>query len=348
MVGEDFQYTEKDKFKIYKQNLEQYCVGIDNFKRKLKIKIIILIAITIYIALVSFVMKFHINTLLETSETSDVTINSVYEDYFSVEEKTNTAIVNFAALIRDYGTWLIIIPMFFIGKNLGQNKYVIDIAKEARRDLNKRFFEEKIVYIESCLLDEDYKKQFKNRFLKLSKRYMLVSTMEDRYKILNEPDIKIYQGDPIKMKIVSTLNTGIVLELKILEREEYDVSDKALDWDEEEKLNRFIRRKSVIWSARCIKLPCIAIKHKEKEFCYIAADVFYNGIALYKNEREMNIICRRVMLEVKKYIDNYDTIEKSTIEEAIDIVKNVIKRNIRDLDITKIDYDYIIKKNEWD
>ena len=342
MVGEDFQYTEKDKFKIYKQNLEQYCVGIDNFKRKLKIKIIILVAVTIYIALVSFVMKFHISTLMET------TVTSIYGGYIEVVEETPTAIINFAVLIRDYGTWFILIPMFFIGKNLGQNKYVIDIAKEARRDLNKRFFEEKIVYIESCILDEDYKKQFKNRFLKLSKRYMLVSTMEDRYKILNEPDIKIYQGDPIKMKIVSTLNTGIVLELKILEREEYDVSDKALDLDEEEKLNRFIRRKNVIWSARCIKLPCIAIKHKEKEFCYIAADVFYNGIALYKNEREMNIICRRIMLEVKKYIDNYDIIEKSIIEEAIDIVKNVIKRNIKDLDITKIDYDYIIKKNEWD
>ena len=342
MVGENFQYTEKDKFKIYKQNLEQYCVGIDNFKRKLKIKIIILVAVTIYIALVSFVMKFHISTLMET------TVTSIYGGYIEVVEETPTAIINFAVLIRDYGTWFILIPMFFIGKNLGQNKYVIDIAKEARRDLNKRFFEEKIVYIESCILDEDYKKQFKNRFLKLSKRYMLVSTMEDRYKILNEPDIKIYQGDPIKMKIVSTLNTGIVLELKILEREEYDVSDKALDLDEEEKLNRFIRRKNVIWSARCIKLPCIAIKHKEKEFCYIAADVFYNGIALYKNEREMNIICRRIMLEVKKYIDNYDIIEKSIIEEAIDIVKNVIKRNIKDLDITKIDYDYIIKKNEWD
>lgn len=342
MVREDFQYTEKDKIKIYKQNLEQYCVGIDNFKRKLKIKIIILVAVTIYIALVSFVMKFHVSTLMETN------VTSIYDGYIEVVEKTPSAIINFAVIIRDYGTWFILFPMFFIGKNLGQNKYVIDIAKEARRDFQKGFLEEEIVYIESCLLDSDYKKQFKNRFLRLSKRYMLISTMEERYKILNEPDIKIYQADPIKAKIVCTLNTRIVLELKILEREEYDVNDKALDLDEEEKLNRFIRRKNVIWSARCIKLPCIAIKHKEKEFCYISADVFYNGIAIYKNEREMNIICRRVMLEVKKYIDNYDTIEKSTIEEAIDIVKNVIKRNIRDLDITKIDYDYIIKKNEWD
>lgn len=342
MVVEDFLYTEKDKLKIYKQNLDEYCVGIDNFKRKLKIKIIILIAITIYIALVSFAMKFQVSTLTE------VTVTSIYDGYIDVVEKNPDAIINFAILIKDYGIWLILIPMFLIGKNLGQNKYVIDIAKEAERDINKGFFEEKIVYIESCILDEDYKRQFKNRFLKLSKRYMLISTMEERYKILDEPDIKIYQGDPVKMKIVSTLNTGIVLEFKILEREEYDVSDKVLDLDEEEKLNRFVRRKNAIWSSRCIKLPCIAVKHKENESFYIAADIFYNGLAVYKNERDMNIICRRVMLEIKKYIDNYDIIEQSTIDEIIDIIKNVIKRNIKGLDITKIDYDYIIKKNEWE
>lgn len=79
--------------------------------------------------------------------------------------------------------WLIIIPMFFIGKNLGQNKPIIDVARLARKEMQNMMIVQDVVNIESCFVDKKFKHNYKSFLLRMSKRYVLVSNKDEIYYI---------------------------------------------------------------------------------------------------------------------------------------------------------------------
>lgn len=137
----------------------------------------------------------------------------------------------------------------FIGKNLGQNKPIIDVARLARKEMQNMMIVQDVVNIESCFVDKKFKHNYKSFLLRMSKRYVLISNKDEIYYILKKPEQQFYLGDPVLVKLIYTKKSRIVVDYIILKEEKYNQgSDNELDINEKlrelkglQKVNGHIR-----------------------------------------------------------------------------------------------------------
>lgn len=298
-----------DEYYKYNEVIEEYCSQIDRVRKMLWIKVVLLIMLIIVIV---FILS--------------VTPLGFY--------------------IRKCAEWLIIIPMFFIGKNLGQNKPIIDVARLARKEMQNMMIVQDVVNIESCFVDKKFKHNYKSFLLRMSKRYVLVSNKDEVYYIKKKPEQQFYLGDPVLVKLIYTMKSRIVVDYTILKEEKYNQgADNELDINEKiERIERFTKSE---WSYKDVKLPYIKFTYNSEFDIYFMVDVFFNGIADINNDRKINLACRQIGKKIKLYLEKYDTLQIENHKEQIGkIIVNVLGNEIEQLDVKSVEYDYVIRKAE--
>lgn len=302
-----------DEYYKYNDVIEEYCSQIDRVRKAVWIKVAIFIILIIGIIFVARVMPLG----------------------YSIGYYT-----------KKYGEWLIIVPMFFIGKNLGQNKPIIDIAKLARKEMQNMMIAQDVVNIESCFVDKKFKHNYKSLLLRMSKRYVLVSSKDEVYYILKKPEQQFYLGDPALVKLIYTMKSRIVVDYTILKEEKYNQGvDSELDINEKiERIERFTKSE---WSYKDVKLPYIKFTYKGEFDIYFMVDVFFNGIADINNDRRINLACRQIGKEIKLYLEKFDSLQIENHKEQIGkIIINVLVNEMVQFDVKSVEYDYVIRKTK--
>lgn len=301
-----------NEFYLYKKEIDNYCKEIERVRKIVWIKVSIYALIAVLILLII--------QLLPSS--------FVY--------------------IKNYGKWIIIIPTFLAGKNLGQNKEIIDVSKLARKEIQNMLIAEDVVRIESCLLDKRFYKNYKWLFLSVSKRFVLVSDKEVEYYILNYPEFEIHQANPALLKIEYMPKSRVVVGYKLLKEEKY-VQGADNDLDIDEKIKRIERNTEIVWSYKDLKLPYIYFTYKYKIDVYLVVDVFFSGIPDIVSNIKINITCRKIRDNVQKYLEEFNDFEIDSHYEYIKkIITNTINEEIEDLNILDIEYDIVHKIRDDD
>lgn len=295
-----------EEYNKYSKAVDEYCLEIDKLKKKLIIKIVFLSMIILGIVI------------------------CFYEKQTGMYGKTG----------------LIWIPMFFIGKNIGQNKKVLDIAGLARKEIRQMIIVEDVVNIESCFVDKTFNHNYRSLFLRIPKRYILVSNKGERYLILNKPKQEFYMRDPILTKIIYTRESRVVVDMQIIKEEKYHQgADMELGIDE--KIARIERITDTVWTYKDIKLPYIKLRYREEYEVYFVIDVFYSGIVEIRNQRNMNIICRKISGKLKEYLYSCYSFEiENNKKEIGNIIIDILQSEIEELNVTNIKYDYVARKLE--
>lgn len=303
-----------DDYYKYNNAIEEYCAEIERVRKIVWIKVAVL-------AVLCLIIVFGFRNLPSVRNWSE-----------------------FAA--KNFGQWIVMIPMFLIGKNLGQNKKIIDIAKTAKKEMKNMMIAEDVVSIESCFVDKTFAHNYRCLFLRVSTRYVLVSDKDEHYYILKKPEQQFYIGDPSLVKIIYTVKSRIVVDYNIIKGEKYNQGvDTELDINE--KIKRIERCTESVWTYKDVKLPYIKFTYNGEADVYFMADVFFDGTVDKKLDIEINITCRKIGNEIKKYLEDNDSVEIENHKEQIGkIITNVINNEMPILKIKSVEYDYVIRKRE--
>lgn len=305
----------------YKKVVKSYCDNLLKLKKGLAIKILCLISVIFYL----------------------IVLHATLPSFFDSAKE----MVGFAMFVHKYSIWLILVPMFIIGKSLGQNLPAIGFAKEAVKEIDERIVGEFIDYIEGCYVDEEYKKLAPGEriLLKIGKRYSLVSRDGYKYRISEPPDIKFYINKPVKVKITLALESNIVLKITEIKTKKYDLSDSQ-GQDMGSKLEMMEERNILEISTRKIELPTLVVKQRQENFVYMVIDIYYDQCLQVRGQREMNEIINELKKDIKTLLDETDEKVENIKKELDKIVINVFSKNLREIVIKKIESEYVVIKCE--
>lgn len=255
-----------------------------------------------------------------------------------------------------YIIYVIVIPTFIIGKNLGQNTFLFGYEEGVKRDVKHANISEVVTFVEGCYPDEGFAKSVPGhrKFLKINPRYYYLSRFGYRYHTHKKVDFEMYSGHALKVKIVFTTNTRLVLEITPVQLDKYDIRQNMPinvngiipvgETQDELKLNAVLNRQHYDVTSRYIKFPVNIVKHKSENYIYYVVDAYYKNIIHKRSERELNIIANKIKECIKECADKYDEI----LENLDDLLNKQIKINLNELidevEIAKINTTTVISK----
>lgn len=251
--------------------------------------------------------------------------------------------------------WMIIIPMFFIGKNIGQNSFIFGYAGELRREVRRGYICQVITFVEGCYLDDEYGKAIRGFriWLKAKPRYYYLTRLGYKYYTHEKTELEMYARKPKKVKIVFTKNTRLILDIVPLDLTTQEIKDNKgifvnrveRNSDEEnEKLEAMLNRQNYEITSRCIKFPINLVKHKSENYFYYCIDAYYKEILHKRSDREINIIANKIKDSTKVLIDEMEKISENSDIQLENQIKEVMNELIDEVIITKIHIDYVVSQ----